>query len=507
MSLLNKRLAMRTATKIAPDAGTADKVCFEVNVEGTDIWRDQKHGIPKQVIMANQRYYYIDIREGKLFQASTLHPELNKEWPLGDKDNFVTSVTANTDGTLFVVTQNGLLRVAPPRNPNGEPEIYKVCDIPGLSEDVRVNNANMVDGKLFIGTALKDPNGYAQKHGFKNVGEMPKDQRPAKLFVFDGKELAMKEVASGFGVVNAIASAGTGSGNLTYGDSAPGVEHLYMAHYDDAKGMTVTKEKSFLDRAGRPDGANPVQVKLPGASDFQNCIAVAAIDSNEVRILNTELQQVGTIKLPPEIVKPTMASFRNVGNGVEMFVTTLEPEAGKTSGDAGKIFSVTLDSNMFHAVNPVGKYDTMYNMGQKLKGNGDGLAQDTLKHDGKTPEAVAGKIKVFTDLCASTIPTITSRYLIPFNEGNGNKLEKALINYMKKVAVHVLTNDGDRSKPERMSARTDARATLEAEMVKSIGGGSEKRKEEQVGLAMSGIDRAVETATQQVLGMGERNVA
>lgn len=335
----------------------------------TDLLHNTRHEVPKCVLKnpTNNKLYYVDIRAGGVFEYD---PKAGGEprFINNGSNEFTTALGINEDGSLIVARQSGVYFLKPGNN-GAEDKWLKVCDIPGVGEDSRPNNGAMVecaDGKtrFFLGTA--------------NIRGDDTTPRNA-LFVLDQKAgggYELTPISKDFICVNAVSgrtvkdeAKGGSYTELTFADSNAGKSLLHTANYlPNARRLNFFEGLvDFKDPAegkaigGRPDGTSPVIYK------GRPCVAVAAIDSNEIRIypvdakhLNKDEGMLAKITLPEGVVMPTMPTFTTNEDGkTELFVTTLYRNAAGhpdiADERAGKIYHTTLPED-FKAVEYRGSY-------------------------------------------------------------------------------------------------------------------------------------------------------
>lgn len=350
---------------------------LNIQVQATDVLHDARHGVPKCVtaISRTGKLYYVDIRppadpmQGGVFEYDPRNGKL-KNFPCLDangKPEFTTAIGLNDDGSLIVARQSGIYYLNP-NLPDGEDPWRFACKIPGVSDSVRPNNGVMIacsdqKTRLFLGTAsLKpDANGVVDKSG--------------KLFVLDNSRgrLSLQEVKGadgesyGFNTVNALSGQvlADGATHITFADShktdavlQTAIFRPHSGRLEDVKTLIDFKAGGKEAANGRPDGTSPVLFK------GRRCVAIAAIDTNEIRVHaldNNDL--VAKITLPESVKKPTMATFAQKGSETVCYVSTLAPadaNGALTAPDSpgGKIFKVSSPelSENFKAINYEGSY-------------------------------------------------------------------------------------------------------------------------------------------------------
>ena len=312
----------------------------------------------------NGRSYFVNIPEGKLIQRDNSGAGQNAEWPLSE---FVTGVVKTQHGSMVVATQDGILMAQPPAGTE-MPEMIKLADIPGLEtpelrekSDIRINNINVVDGIVIFGTGLKDPGKYLAKMNaqresstpeYKTLADLPKELRPAKLFMLDPRTLEVKTLKEGFCMVNSIAghtvedNGGKGKKTfMSYSDSATSIEQMEVAEFGKEQGLhpNPVARRSFVGEDGRPDGTVAFMVRNPLTAHLEHRFATAMIESPRVLVLDLKLEDQGQADLPAHVTKPTMPTIEGRNDMVEFSVTTLDP--GKAEGNigGGKIYETTLN--------------------------------------------------------------------------------------------------------------------------------------------------------------------
>lgn len=318
-----------------------------------------QHAVPKEVIPnhPNGKLYYVEINahngtpnaaEGFVVEydpktKTTRHIEA----PDG-KNEQVTALGLNHDGSLLVARQSGIYYLSP--GGNGADEWRKVCDIT-LEENERTNNGAMIechDGKtrFFLGTGAIKPSA---------------DAKAGKLYVLEadnGGKFALRKLKDGMVMTNAVSGQllNEGTTRVTFADSF--AEHAVLNKADfmpsNSQLVSVTPLKDFKNgeakAIGRPDGTAAFRYQGTPA------IAVAAIDKPEIQLLDADTgKQFGVINLPKDAHMPTMPTFYKDETGhTKAYVTTLRKNP-ETDAAGGKIYTIDLPDG-FEPLNYQGSY-------------------------------------------------------------------------------------------------------------------------------------------------------
>ncbi len=347
---------------------------IQVDASKSEIKLGEGVQVPKCVTPLGDKLYFVDIGGKALHELDPAtgvdrileHPNI----AAGQEKEFTTALGVNGDGSLMVATQSGIYYVKPDAK-GGVPEWQLAAEFKGdlaLGDNERVNNGVMVpcrsgpDGEssstqFFIGTCAINPSDV-------KAGE----KRPGRLMVLDNK-LQLSVVKDDFMTVNALSGQDTPEGIvMTLADSGNGASLLKTAKYSPFAKDLGTTETTLVDFKngqatapnGRPDGTSPVIYQ------GKNCVAVAAIDSNEVRVYPVgEGEQksdipIAKFTLPADVKKPTMPTFATEDGKTVCYITAFD---ASSSTNIGKIYKLTEETNPeladFKPINNIGTYPSI----------------------------------------------------------------------------------------------------------------------------------------------------
>jgi sugar lactone lactonase YvrE len=327
---------------------------WSFEIASDDLWHQQKHEVPKQVTYnpMDGKTYYIDIRAQRLYQIDS--DNIN-HWSFNYP---ITSVAVNQDGSLILAIGDYICywREDPETHRS---DILKIAKIPCMDTGkIRPNNGNIIPIQIgheirnmyFLGTAALAP------------AKLEEGETPSALHYLDPKTLKLVTIAEGLITCNSVAGIpwhpegsheiASTTNTVTFSDSDKSVAELHIARFypnqpDPMKKLEYYNKIDFKGSGGRPDGASVVEVLDAETNNWEMCLAVAAIDSNEIRFIGIhsgKLLAVGT--LPPQVVMPTMPTFFQQEDTLGMITTTLEPVDKNIEG-AGNIYYSELPLDKF----------------------------------------------------------------------------------------------------------------------------------------------------------------